>query len=53
MTPKSSEKLKNLDVNVENVVATATLGQKIDLLAIMKGFRNTEYNPKKFPGLVF
>jgi transcription initiation factor TFIID TATA-box-binding protein len=53
MTPKSSEKLKNLDINVENVVATATLGQKIDLLAIMKGFRNTEYNPKKFPGLVF
>ena len=53
MTPKSSVNLKNLDVNVENVVATATLGQKIDLLAIMKGFRNTEYNPKKFPGLVF
>jgi transcription initiation factor TFIID TATA-box-binding protein len=53
MTPKSSEKLKNLDVNVENVVATATLGQKIDLVAILKGFRNTEYNPKKFPGLVF
>ena len=53
MTPKSSVNLKNLDVNVENVVATATLGQKIDLLAIMKVFRNVEYNPKKFPGLVF
>jgi transcription initiation factor TFIID TATA-box-binding protein len=53
MTPKSIVNLKNLDVNVENVVATATLGQKIDLLAIMKVFRNTEYNPKKFPGLVF
>ena len=53
MTPKSSVNLKDLDVNVENVVATATLGQKLDLLAIMEVFRNTEYNPKKFPGLVF
>ncbi len=53
MTPKSSVSLQNLDVNVENVVATAALDQKIDLLAIMKVFRNVEYNPKKFPGLVF
>ena len=53
MTPKSSVSHKDLDVNVENVVATATLGQKLDLLVIMKAFRNAEYNPKKFPGLVF
>ena len=53
MTPGSSVTLKDLNVNVENVVATATLGQKIDLLAIMKVFRNVEYRPKKFPGLVF
>ena len=53
MTPKSSVTLKDLDVHVENVVATATLGQKLDLIAIMKVFRNVEYRPKKFPGLVF
>ncbi len=53
MTPKSRVTHKVLDVNVENVVATATLGQKLDLLAIMKVFRNAEYRPKKFPGLVF
>ncbi len=53
MTPKSSVTLKDLDISIENVVATATLGQKIDLLAIMKVFRNVEYRPKKFPGLVF
>ena len=53
MTPGSSVTLKDLNVNVENVVATATLGQKIDLLAIMKAFRDVEYRPKKFPGLVF
>ena len=41
------------DVKIQNVVAVATLGQKIDLLAIMKVFRNVEYRQKKFPGLVF
>jgi len=41
------------DVQIQNVVAVASLNQKIDLLAIMKVFRNAEYRPKKFPGLVF
>jgi len=41
------------DVKIQNVVAVATLDQKIDLLAIMKTFRNVEYRPKRFPGLVF
>ena len=40
-------------MKIQNVVAVATLGQKIDLLAIMKVFRNVEYRPKQFPGLVF
>lgn len=37
----------------QNVVASGTLGHRIDLNAIMKSFPNVEYNPKKFPGLVF
>lgn len=41
------------DVQIQNVVAVASLNQKIDLLAILKVFRNAEYRPKKFPGLVF
>ena len=41
------------DVKIQNVVAVATLGQKMDLLAIMKAFRNVDYRPKRFPGLVF
>ena len=53
MTQKSSVDLKDLDLKIENVVATASLDQKIDLLAIMKVFINAEYNPKRFPGLVF
>jgi len=38
---------------IQNVVATADLGTKIDLIAIMKVFRTVEYRPKRFPGLVF
>ena len=53
MTRESSVTHKDLDVRIQNVVATASLDQKIDLLAIMKVFRNVEYRPKKFPGLVF
>jgi len=41
------------DVEIQNVVAVATLNQSIDLISIMKVFRNVEYRPKKFPGLVF
>jgi transcription initiation factor TFIID TATA-box-binding protein len=53
MTQEKIVALKDLDISVENVVATATLHQKLDLIAIMKVFRNVEYRPKKFPGLVF
>ena len=53
MTQEKSVTLKDLDISIENVVATATLDQKLDLIAIMKVFRNVEYRPKKFPGLVF
>ena len=41
------------DVVIQNVVASATLDQKINLLDILKVFRNVEYRPKQFPGLVF
>ena len=34
-------------------MATATLNQKFDLNAIVKGNPFVEYNPKRFPGLVF
>ncbi len=44
---------RKLQISIENVVASATLDQKIDLLSIMKAFRNVEYRPKQFPGLVF
>jgi transcription initiation factor TFIID TATA-box-binding protein len=44
---------EDLDVKIVNVVASVTLDQTFNLLDIMKNFKNVEYNPKRFPGLVF
>ena len=40
-------------IRIQNVVAAATLNQRFDLNAIVKGNPGVEYNPKRFPGLVF
>ena len=40
-------------IRIENVVATGTLNQRIDLNAIVKGNPTVEYRPETFPGLVF
>ena len=40
-------------VSVVNVVASASVEQKMDLDEITKKFPETEYNPEQFPGLVF
>ena len=40
-------------ISIENVVASASLKQKIDLLAIVRIFPGVEYRPEQFPGLVF
>ena len=40
-------------VSVENVVASASVDQKIDLNDVTKKFPDTEYHPDQFPGLVF
>ena len=40
-------------VSVVNVVSSASIDQKIDLVEITKKFPETEYNPEQFPGLVF
>jgi transcription initiation factor TFIID TATA-box-binding protein len=43
----------NAIINIQNVVAAATLNQRIDLNAIVKSFPGVEYRPEQFPGLVF
>jgi transcription initiation factor TFIID TATA-box-binding protein len=44
---------ENLDIEIVNVVASASLDQKFNLIDIFKVIRNAEYRPKTFPGLVF
>ena len=40
-------------ISIENVVASASVDQKLDLIEITKKFPETEYHPEQFPGLVF
>jgi transcription initiation factor TFIID TATA-box-binding protein len=40
-------------IDIQNVVAAATLNQKVDLNAVVKSFPRVEYHPEQFPGLVF
>ena len=44
---------KGTYANVENVVASATCRQRIDLDSIVKAFPYAEYRPERFPGLIF
>jgi len=40
-------------ISIQNIVASVSLNQKIDLHKIVEKFPHTEYNPSVFPGLVF
>ena len=40
-------------VEIVNVVASATIDQKLDLYKIQDKFPAVEYNPDQFPGAVF
>ncbi|RLG58625.1 MAG: TATA-box-binding protein [Candidatus Hydrothermarchaeota archaeon] len=40
-------------INVENVVASTSLGQKFDLELITMSMDRVEYEPEQFPGLVY
>ena len=40
-------------VSIENVVASASINQRVDLNLITKNFVDVEYHPDRFPGLVF
>ena len=40
-------------VSIENVVASASVDQAIDLADVTKKFPDTEWHPDQFPGLVF
>jgi len=40
-------------IEIVNVVASATIDQRLDLYDIQKKFPGVEYNPEQFPGAVF
>lgn len=40
-------------ISIENVVASATINQRLDLKDIQKKFPDVEWNPDQFPGAVF
>jgi len=40
-------------VSIENVVASASINQRVELNLITKNFVDVEYHPDTFPGLVF
>jgi transcription initiation factor TFIID TATA-box-binding protein len=44
---------KDLDISIVNVVASVTMNQTFNLVDILKVVPNSEYNPKRFPGLVY
>ena len=49
LLPKSKPAL----ISIENVVASASVNQRIDLNEITRNFSDVEYHPDQFPGLVF
>ncbi len=53
----AKEVFKDLDVKplvrIENIVATVSLDQTLDLNLIERALPNVEYNPDQFPGLIF
>lgn len=42
----------NVSIHIENVVATTTLNQKIDIKKTIQKFNSAQYEPKKFPGVI-
>ena len=42
-----------LKANVENMVSAITVNQKIDLKKFVKKVKGLEYNPERFPGVVY
>ena len=41
------------EINVQNIVASATFAEKLDLDMIAQSLEETEYEPEQFPGLVY
>jgi transcription initiation factor TFIID TATA-box-binding protein len=53
ISPESREGMADPIINIQNVVATASLGQNFDLHSIVRVIPGVEYRPEQFPGLVY
>jgi len=42
-----------IEIKVQNIVASTTFAEKLDLDVIAQAFEEAEYEPEQFPGLVF
>jgi transcription initiation factor TFIID TATA-box-binding protein len=40
-------------IRIENVVASVTVNQRIDLDRVARSLLNVEYDPEQFPGLIY
>jgi transcription initiation factor TFIID TATA-box-binding protein len=41
------------EINIQNIVASGTVGMDLNLNVLAMKLRNTEYEPEQFPGLVY
>jgi transcription initiation factor TFIID TATA-box-binding protein len=44
---------KEVEVTIQNMVASVTTGEAIDIDAVVRNFPSVKYRPETFPGLVF
>ena len=42
-----------MEIKIENVVASATAGGELDLQKLATSLKNAEYDPERFPGLIY
>ena len=42
-----------VNINIENIIASATLSSELELEKIINTLQNCEYNPNRFPGVIF
>lgn len=45
--------MNDVDIKIENIVASATLGKSIDLMKVSKALKDVDFNREQFPGLVY
>jgi len=46
-------KLTDVDIKIENIVASASIGKDIELTEVSKALEGVDFNREQFPGLVF